>query len=207
MPKVALYNMKAEQIGEIDLNETLFGSEINKPALHMMVKNYLANQRQGTQSALTRGEVAGGGKKPWRQKGTGRARQGSTRSPQWTHGGIVFAPKPRSYRFSVNKKLRKTALYSALSSKVQANDIIVIDEISIDEYKTKKIAEMLKAFGVEKRALIVTDTVNEKLVRSAGNIPGISTSMASNINTYNILLHNKLILTKAALNTLEEVYA
>ncbi len=207
MPKVALYNMKAEQVGEVELNELLFASEVNEPALHMMVKNYLANQRQGTQSALTRAEVSGGGKKPWRQKGTGHARQGSTRAPQWTHGGIVFAPKPRSYRFRVNKKLRKVALYSALSAKANNNDIIVIDDIAVDAYKTKTIVEMLKAFGVDDKALIVTDVVNEKLVRSANNIPGVSTSIATNINTYNILLHNKLILTKAALATLEEVYA
>ncbi|MBR2742943.1 MAG: 50S ribosomal protein L4 [Clostridia bacterium] len=207
MPKVALYNMKAEQIGEVELNELLFGSEVNVPAMHMMVKNYLAAQRQGTQSALTRGEVSGGGKKPWRQKGTGRARQGSTRAPQWTHGGVVFAPKPRSYRFRVNKKLRKTALYSALSSRAASGDVIVIDDITVDEYKTKTVVSMLKAFGVDNKALIVTEGTNDKLVRSARNIPGVSTSMASNINTYSILLHNKLILTKAALAKLEEVYA
>jgi large subunit ribosomal protein L4 len=205
MPKVALYNMKAEQIGEIELSDAVFGAQVNKPALHMVVKNYLANQRQGTQSALTRAEVRGGGRKPWRQKGTGRARQGSTRSPQWVHGGVVFAPKPRSYSFTLNKKLKRIAFKSALAEKLNTNDLIVVDQITFDEYKTKNVVNMLNAFGVEKKALIVTDEVNKMLV--AGNIPGVSTACVNNLNTYEILLHNKFIVSKDALAKLEEVYA
>ena len=207
MPKVSLYNMQAEAIGEIELSDAVFGAEVNKPALHMMVKSYLASQRQGTQSALTRAEVRGGGKKPWRQKGTGRARQGSTRAPQWTHGGVVFAPKPRSYRFSVNKKVKRLAMKSALSSKVNESNIIVIDNLTIEEYKTKNIVNLLKAFGVDKKALIVTDAVDQKLVASARNIPGVSTSPVNNLNTYDILLHTKFIVTKDAVAKIEEVYA
>jgi len=172
-----------------------------------MVKSYLANQRQGTQSALTRAEVSGGGKKPWRQKGTGRARQGSTRAPHWTHGGIVFAPKPRSYSFSVNKKVRKLAMKSALSSKVLDGEMIVIDSLSVNEYKTKTIAEMLKAIGSEKKALIVLPEVNEKTIASAKNIPGVKTAQVNTLNVYDILNADKFIVVKDAVAKIEEVYA
>ncbi|MPM80090.1 50S ribosomal protein L4 [bioreactor metagenome] len=207
MPKVALYNMKAESIGEIELNDAIFGIKINKPIMHSAVVNYLANQRQGTQSALTRAEVRGGGIKPWRQKGTGRARQGSIRSPQWRHGGIVFAPKPREYRLGINKKIKKLALKSALSSKVLENNVIVIDEIKLDDIKTKSMISMLSAFQADKKALIVLADNDEKIIKSARNIPGINTMNADSINTYQVLLHDKFIITKDALSKLEEVYA
>jgi large subunit ribosomal protein L4 len=207
MPKVDLYNVKAEKIGEIELSDALFGAAINKPVMHSAVVGYLANQRQGTHSALTRAEVSGGGRKPWRQKGTGRARQGSIRSPQWTHGGIAFAPKPRDYSITLNRKVKKLALKSALSSKAADNDIIVIDEINFDAIKTKNIVEMLKAFGVDSKALIVTPGNDEIIIKSARNIPNVNTINASCINTYQVLLHDKLILTKDAVARLEEVYA
>lgn len=207
MPKVALYNMKAEQIGEIELNDSIFGIEVNPPVMHRAVVSYLSNQRQGTQSALTRAEVSGGGAKPWRQKGTGRARQGSTRSPQWRHGGIVFAPKPRSYRVAINTKTRRLALKSALSSKVLDNDVIVIDAIALDEIKTKSILAMLSALNVDSKALIVLGNNDEKIIKSARNIPGVNTMNADSINTYQVLYHDKFIITKDALSKLEEVYA
>ena len=207
MATVKVYDMAGSAVSETELNDAIFGIEPNVSVMHAVVLNYLANQRQGTQSTLTRTEVRGGGKKPWRQKGTGHARQGSTRAPQWVHGGIAMGPKPRSYRYTLNKKVRRLAMKSALSAKVQEGNLIVLDTLTMDEFKIKKIVAMLNALGVEKKALIVTEGTNDKLVRSARNIPGVSTSMASNINTYSILLHNKLILTKAALAKLEEVYA
>ena len=206
MPKTTLYNTKAEKVGEIELNDLVFGIEANKEAMHTMVVNYLANQRQGTQSTKTRTEVRGGGRKPWRQKGTGRARQGSIRAPQWTGGGVALGPKPRSYRFSVNKKLRRLALKSALSTKVAENEIIVIDELKLDSFKTKEMAAILKAFGACD-ALVVTAGKDDNVVRSAANIPGIETSMAENLNVYDVLKHSKFIVTKDAVSKIEEVYA
>lgn len=206
MPKTTLYNTKAEKVGEIELSDAIFGIEANKEAMHTMVVNYLANQRQGTQSTKTRTEVRGGGRKPWRQKGTGRARQGSIRAPQWTGGGVALGPKPRSYRFTVNKKLRRLAFKSALSTKVVENDIIVIDELKLDTFKTKEMAAILKAFETD-NALVVTAGKDENVVRSAANIPGIKTSMAENLNVYDVLKYNKFIVTKDAVSKIEEVYA
>ena len=175
--------------------------------MHQMVVNYLANQRHGTQSALTRAEVSGGGRKPWRQKGTGRARQGSTRSPQWTHGGIVFAPKPRSYRFTVNKKVRRLAMKSAFSAKAMDKEIIIVDSIAMTEYKTKKIAAMLEAIGAEKKALIVLPENNSMIVKSASNIPGVKTAQVNTLNVYDILNAGTLVIAKDAVSKIEEVYA
>lgn len=207
MPKVAVLDMAGKEVGSIDLSEAVFGMEPNKSVMLHMVKNYLANQRQGTQSALTRSEVSGGGKKPWRQKGTGHARQGSTRAPQWTHGGIVFAPKPRSYRYTVNKKVRRLALKSALSSKVQEESLVVLDSMTMDAYKTKTVAAMLNALGAEKKALIVLPSVDQKLIKSANNIPGVKTAQVNTINVYDILNADKLIVLKDAVAKIEEVYA
>ena len=207
MPKAAVYDMAGKEIGEIELSESVFGIEPNKSVMLHMVKNYLANQRQGTQSALTRAEVSGGGKKPWRQKGTGHARQGSTRAPQWTHGGIVFAPKPRDYSSTVNKKVRRLAMKSAFSAKVAANEMVVIDSIAMDEYKTKTIAAMLKAVGAEKKALIVLPEVNEKVIASAANIPGVKTAQVNTLNVYDILNADMFIVAKDAVSKIEEVYA
>lgn len=207
MPNVAVVDMAGKQVGTIDLAESVFGIEPNAAVMHHMVVNYLANQRQGTQSALTRAEVSGGGRKPWRQKGTGRARQGSTRAPQWTHGGIVFAPKPRSYRFTVNKKVRRLAMKSAFSSKAAANEIIVIDAIKADAYKTKVIADMLKAIGAEKKALIVLPEVDAKVIKSASNIKGVKTAQVNTLNVYDILSADKLVIVKDAVSKIEEVYA
>ena len=206
MPKTTLYNTKAEKVGEIELSDAIFGIEANKEAMHTMVVNYLANQRQGTQSTKTRTEVRGGGRKPWRQKGTGRARQGSIRAPQWTGGGVALGPKPRSYRFTVNKKLRRLAFKSALSTKVVDNNIIVIDELKLDTFKTKEMAAILKAFEAD-NALVVTVGKDENVVRSAANIPGIKTSMAENLNVYDVLKYDKFIVTKDAVSKIEEVYA
>ncbi len=206
MPKTTLYNIKAEKVGEIELNDLIFGIEANEEAMHTMVVNYLANQRQGTQSTKTRTEVRGGGRKPWRQKGTGRARQGSIRAPQWTGGGVALGPKPRSYRFTVNKKLRRLAFKSALSTKVAENEIIVIDELKLDSFKTKEMVAILKAFEAD-NALIVTAGKDDNVVRSAANIPGIKTSMAENLNVYDVLKYNKFIVTKDAVSKIEEVYA
>ena len=206
MPKLALYNMEGNKIGDIEVSDKVFAQEVNKVALHQVVVNYLANQRQGTQSTKTRSEVRGGGIKPWRQKGTGRARQGSIRAPQWTGGGVALGPKPRSYRFSVNKKLRRLALKSALSTKVAENEIIVIDELKLDSFKTKEMAAILKAFEAD-NALVVTAGKDDNVVRSAANIPGIETSMAENLNVYDVLKHSKFIVTKDAVSKIEEVYA
>ena len=207
MPNVAVLDMQGKKVGTIDLNDAIFGIEPNATVMHQMVVNYLASQRQGTQSARTRAEVSGGGKKPWRQKGTGRARQGSTRAPQWTHGGIVFAPKPRNYRFSVNKKVKRLALKSALSSKAAAEEIIVIDSITMDEYKTKTMVSMLKAVGAEGKALIVLPEVNNFVIASASNIEGVKTAQVNTINVYDLLNADKLIIAKDAVAKIEEVYA
>ena len=207
MPKVAVLDMAGKEVGSIELAESVFGIEPNKSVMLHMVKNYLANQRQGTQSALTRSEVSGGGKKPWRQKGTGHARQGSTRAPQWTHGGIVFAPKPRDYSYTVNKKVRRLAMKSAFSAKVAENEMVVIDSIAMDEYKTKTIAAMLKAVGAEKKALSVLPEVNEKVIASAANIPGVKTAQVNTLNVYDILNADLFIVAKDAVAKIEEVYA
>ena len=201
-----VYDMTGRQVGEVELSEGIFGIEPNVSVMHDVVKNHLANCRQGTQSALTRAEVSGGGKKPWRQKGTGRARQGSTRAPQWTHGGIVFAPKPRDYSYRLNKKTRRLALKSALSSKAQAEEIVVIDEIKMDEIKTKTFKKFLDAVKVERKALVVTAEADELVVKSARNIEGVQTTFANLINVYDILNANQLVLDKAALAKIEEVF-
>ncbi len=207
MAEVAVLNMQGKEVGRQELSDSVFGIEPNVPVMNDMVKNYLANQRQGTQSALTRSEVSGGGRKPWRQKGTGRARQGSTRAPQWTHGGIVFAPKPRDYSYTLNKKVRRLAMKSALSSKVQDGEMIVIDKIALEGFKTKDIAAMLKAVGSEKKALIVLDSVDEKVIKSAGNIPGVKTAQVNTLNVYDILGADKFIVVQGAVQKIEEVYA
>ena len=207
MPNTVLYNMEGKELGKFELNDAVFGIEPNKTAIHTVVVSYLANQRQGTQSTKTRTEVAGGGIKPWRQKGTGRARQGSIRSPQWTGGGVVFAPKPRSYRTSVNKKVKKLALKSALSAKVQDEEIFVIDNISVEEIKTKKIVGMLSGLNVEKKALIVLPENDEKIYKSARNIPGVAVAFVGTLNVYDLLKYNTLIIAKDAAEKLGEVYA
>ena len=207
MSKVSVYDMAGNQVSETEISDAVFGIEPNEAVMHAMVVNYLANQRQGTQSALTRSEVSGGGKKPWRQKGTGRARQGSTRAPQWTHGGVVFAPKPRDYRFYVNKKVRRLAMKSALSSKVQNENLIVIDALNMDGFKTKTIVNMLKALNVDGKALIVTAEADQKVVKSAANIPGVKTAAVNTLNVYDILNHDKFIVVKNAVGKIEEVYA
>ncbi len=206
MPKATVVNMSGAPVGEVELSEAVFGIEPNEAVVHAVVKNHLANCRQGTQSALTRAEVSGGGIKPYRQKGTGRARQGSTRAPQWTHGGIVFAPKPRSYRYSLNKKVRRLALKSVLSAKAAEGSIIVVDELNVPEIKTKGIQSFLTAVKASK-AVLVTPEVNMNVVKSARNIPGISTTTAKLINVYDILNANQLIVDKAALAVIEEVFA
>ncbi len=207
MPNVKVYNMKGEEVGTIGLSEEIFGAEVNESALHAVVKAYLGNQRQGTQSTLTRAEVSGGGRKPWRQKGTGRARQGSTRSPQWTHGGIALGPKPRTYKTSVNKKVRRTAMFSALSSKVASGELIVVDNIALDEYKTKAVVAFLAAVNAEGKALIVLDKPDETVVKSAANIPTVLTSQYNTVNVYDILKYDKMVITKDAVAKLEEVYS
>ena len=207
MPKVAVLDMQGKEVGSVELSDAIFGIEPNANVMHDVVKNYLANQRQGTQSALTRAEVSGGGKKPWRQKGTGHARQGSTRAPQWTHGGIVFAPKPHSYRYTLNRKVKRLAMKSAFSAKVQDNNLVVLDAIQLDEFKTKTIVTMLNALGADKKALIVLPEVNEKVIRSANNIPGVKTTQVNTLNVYDMLHADKLIVLKDAVSKIEEVYA
>ena len=206
MANVALYNMNGEQVGTIDLKDDIFGLEASEHAMHMAVVQYLANQRQGTQSAKTRSEVRGGGRKPWRQKGTGHARQGSIRAPQWTGGGVVFAPKPRDYSFKLNKKVKRLALKSALSTKVAENSIIVLDELKLDEVKTKAMVNVLGNIKAEK-ALIVMDGVNKNVMLSARNIEGVKTASVSTINVYDLLKYNTLVVTKDAVAKIEEVYA
>ena len=236
MPNLKVVNMAGKEVGEITLSDAIFGAEVNGAVLHAAVKTYLANQRQGTQSTLTRSEVSGGGKKPWRQKGTGRARQGSTRSPQWTHGGVALGPKPRSYRISLNKKVKRVALFSALSDKVANGNLIVVDEIALDSYKTAEMAKMFKALGCEKevtknykvfnvvdgekvsekkqrtavvaeKSLVVLPESNSIVVKSCDNIPGVVTTICGTINVYEVLNAEKVIMTKAAVEKLEEVYA
>ena len=207
MPKLALYNMEGNKIGDIEVSDKVFAQEVNKVALHQVVVNYLANQRQGTQSTKTRSEVRGGGIKPWRQKGTGRARQGSIRATQWIKGGIALGPKPRDYSYRVNKKLKKVAMISALSAKCADNEIIVVDEIKLDEIKTKKVAEMLKALNAPSKALIVTNEKNDNVVKSARNIAGVTTTFMGSLNVYDILKHDVMVVTKDAVAKIEEVYA
>ena len=207
MSAIKVLNMAGAEVGTVELNDSIFGVEPNTAVVHEVVKNHLANCRQGTQSALTRAEVSGGGKKPWRQKGTGHARQGSTRAPQWTHGGIVFAPKPRSYSYVLNKKVKRLAMKSALSAKAAAGEIIVIDSIKMDSIKTKDFREFLNAVKADGKSLVVTPAKDEIVVKSARNIPGVETSMANLINVYDILKAKYLVLDKEALTVIEEVFA
>ncbi|HHW00755.1 MAG TPA: 50S ribosomal protein L4 [Clostridiaceae bacterium] len=207
MPKVDLYNMDGKVVGDIELNDNIFNVEVNKNALHLAVINQLANKRQGTQSTKTKSEVRGGGIKPWRQKGTGRARQGSIRSAQWIKGGIVLGPKPRSYRYTIPKKVKRIALKSALTSKVQENNIIVLDDLRFDEIKTKKMVNVLNNLNIKTSTLIVLPEKNEIIEKSARNIPGIKTALVNTINTYDILKYEKFLITKDAVAKVEEVYA
>ena len=207
MPQVTVFDMTGKSVGEMTLSDAIFGIEPNTSVMHAAVVNYLANQRQGTQSTLTRTEVRGGGRKPWRQKGTGHARQGSIRAPQWVHGGIALGPKPRSYRYTLNKKVRRLAMKSALSSKVKEENIIVLDALNMDGYKTKTIVEMLKSLNVDGKALIVTAEADQKVVKSAANIPGVKTAAVNTLNVYDILNHDKFIVVKNAVGLIEEVYA
>ena len=207
MPTIKVVDMSGKEVSTLTLSDKVFGAEVNSAVLHTAVKAYLANQRQGTQSTLTRTEVSGGGKKPWKQKGTGRARQGSTRSPQWTHGGVALGPKPRSYRITITKKTRRTALFSALSSKVADGKMIVVNNIATDAFKTKTMVGMLNAIGADKKALIVTPAVDAKLVKSGANIPGVKTATADSINTYEVLNGGKFVISVDAAKKLEEVFA
>ena len=206
MATVKVLTMAGAEAGTVELSDAIFGIEPNEYAVHAVIKNYLANQRQGTQSAKTRGEVRGGGRKPFRQKGTGRHRQGHSTDPSQVGGGIVFAPKPRSYRYTLNKKLRRLAMFSALSAKVADNEIIVLDSVSFDEPKTKEMVKMLQAVGAEKKALIVTAEKNDNAIKSAANIPGVQVSMVPQMNVYEIVNHTSLILTKDAALKIQEVY-
>ena len=206
MANVAVYNMEGKEVDKIELNDSIFGVEINEHLVHMAVLQQLANKRQGTQKAKTRSEVRGGGRKPWRQKGTGHARQGSTRSPQWTGGGVVFAPTPRDYSFKLNKKEKRAALKSALTSRVVENKFVVVDQLKMDEIKTKKFAEVLKNLNVEK-ALVVLNDMDEKVIASAANIPTVKTSQTNELNVFDVLKYDTVVVTKAAVATIEEVYA
>ena len=206
MPKANVYNMTGKKVGDVELSEAIFGIEPNTFVVHDVVKNHLANCRQGTQSALTRAEVAGGGRKPWRQKGTGRARQGSTRAPQWTHGGVVFAPKPRDYSYTLNKKVKRLALKSALSAKAAEGNVLVVDDMKLDAIKTKDIQKFLDAVGA-KKAVLITPEVRENIYKSARNIPGVSTTTATILSVYDIVNANQIIVDKAALAVIEEVFA
>ncbi|MFR8051158.1 MAG: 50S ribosomal protein L4 [Negativibacillus massiliensis] len=207
MPQVTVFDMTGKSVGEMTLSDAIFGIEPNTSVMHAAVVNYLANQRQGTQSTLTRSEVSGGGRKPWKQKGTGRARQGSTRAPQWTHGGVALGPKPRDYSYELPKKVKRLALKSAFSAKVADNNLIVVDNIAVEGYKTKAVAEMLSNLGADKKALIVMPEVDAKLIKSAANIPGVKTALVNTINVYDILNCDKFIVAKSALEKIEEVYA
>ena len=207
MPSIKVVNMTGAQVGEIALSDVIFGAEVNEAVLHAAVRTYLLNQRQGTQSTLTRSEVSGGGRKPWRQKGTGRARQGSTRSPQWTHGGIALGPKPRSYTKKLNKKVKQIAMFSALSAKVANNEMVVVDSIVAESYKTKVMASMLTAVGAGKKALVVLDAKNDMVVKSLANIPGVKVAYTNTLNVYDILNCNTIVFAQAAVQKLEEVYA
>ena len=206
MPNINVVNMAGTKVGEIALSDVIFGAEVNATVLHTAVRAYLLNQRQGTQSTLTRTEVSGGGKKPWKQKGTGHARQGSTRAPQWTHGGVALGPKPRSYRVSLNKKVKRVALFSALSSKVAADELVVIDSIATETYSTKTMVSMLNAVNAAKKTLIVLPAVDEKVIKSCDNIPGVKTTVYNSINVYDILNCDKLVLAKGAAEKIQEVY-
>ena len=207
MPTIKVLNMAGAEVGTMELSDVLFGGEVNGTVLHAAVRAYLLNQRQGTQSTLTRSEVSGGGRKPWRQKGTGRARQGSTRSPQWTHGGIALGPKPRTYRTDLNKKTKRLALISALTDKVNNGKLIIVDDIKLDSYKTKVMADMFKALGAERKPLVVLPEVDSFIVKSCANIPGAKTCLYNTINVYDILNADTFITTVAAVKMLEEVYA
>ena len=207
MSQISVVDMTGNKVADTELNDAIFGIEPNKALMHAMVVNYLANQRQGTQSTLTRTEVRGGGRKPWRQKGTGHARQGSIRAPQWVHGGIALGPKPRDYSYSLNKKERRLAMKSAFSTKVIDNNMIVVNEIETKEYKTKVMVDMLKAIGAEGKALIVTADVDNKVVKSAANIPGVKTATVNTLNVYDILNYDKFIVSSEAVKKIEEVYA
>lgn len=206
MANVKVFNMSGSEVGSIELNDSIFAVEVNTHVMHQAVVQYLANKRQGTQSALTRAEVRGGGRKPWRQKGTGRARQGSTRSPQWTGGGVVFAPKPRDYSFKLNKKVKRLALKSALTTKVNDGKFVVVDEIDLPEMKTKEMVKVLNNLNVNK-SLVVLEDANEKAVVAARNIPTVKTASVSTINVYDILKYDSVVVTKAAVEKIEEVYA
>lgn len=206
MPTVSVYDMTGKETGSIELSDEIFGIEPNKVVLHSAVVNYLANQRQGTQSTLTRGEVNGGGRKPWKQKGTGHARQGSIRAPQWNHGGIALGPKPRDYHFTLPKKMRRLALKSALSAKVASGDLIVLDALNLEEIKTKTVAQMLNALGADRKSLVVIPEKNEIVAKSARNIPGVQTSLVNTLNVYDILKADKFIVVKDAVAKIEEVY-
>ncbi len=207
MPKVSVFDMTGKKLADTELSDAVFGITPNKEVMHAMVVNYLANQRQGTQSTLTRTEVRGGGRKPWRQKGTGHARQGSIRSPQWTHGGVALGPKPRDYRYSLNKKVRRLAMKSALSTKVIDNNILVLDAIKLEEYKTKSVINMLNALNVTGKSLIVMPEVDSKVIKSAANIPGVKTTLVNTLNVYDILNYDNFIVLKDAVAKIEEVYA
>lgn len=207
MPQVSVFDMKGVEVSTAELKDSVFGITPNKTIMHAMVVNYLANQRQGTQSTLTRTEVRGGGRKPWRQKGTGHARQGSIRSPQWVHGGVALGPKPRDYSYSLNKKEKRLAMKSALSSKVLENEIVVVDNIEITEFKTKTVVDMLKALKVEGKALIVMPEADLKVIKSANNIEGVKTATVNTLNVYDILNYDKFVVAKSAVEKIEEVYA
>ncbi|OHW62421.1 50S ribosomal protein L4 [Andreesenia angusta] len=207
MPKVAIYNVSGQEVGDIELSEAVFGVEVNQHVLYEVVKNQLANKRQGTQSAKTRAEVRGGGKKPWRQKGTGRARAGSIRAPHWKGGGVIFAPKPRDYSYSVPKKVKRLAMKSALSSKVQNSEIIVLDELNLAAPKTKDMVALLSNVKAAKKALVVTAENNENVIKSSGNIAGVQTATVNTLNVYDILKYDSFIITKEAVKKVEEVYA
>ena len=206
MPKISVFDISGSEVGELELVDSIFGIKPNLSIMHDMMVNFLANKRQGNQSALTRAEVSGGGRKPWRQKGTGHARQGSTRSPQWKHGGVVFAPKPRDYRYTLNKKVKRLAMKSALSSKCADGDILVLDSLTLSEYKTKIIAGMLKSFDINGKSLIVLPEADKKVIKSSRNIEGVKTSLVNTLNVYDLINYKKLIIVKEAVKKIEEVY-
>ena len=206
MSKISVYDIKGNVVADTELNDAIWGIEPNVPVMHAMVVNYLANRRQGTQSTLTRTEVSGGGRKPWRQKGTGHARQGSIRAPQWVHGGIALGPKPRSYRYTINKKVKRLAMKSALSSKLADNSVVVVDSIELEAIKTKSVVNMLSALGASGKALIVMPSVDEKVIKSSRNIPGVKTTIVGSLNVYDILNSDKLIVCNVAVEKIEEVY-
>ncbi len=207
MPKVDILNVSGERVGEIELNENIFGAEVNMSVLHEVVKNYLANQRQGTQSAKTRAEVRGGGRKPFKQKGTGNARQGTISAPHYVGGGVAFAPKPRSYRYSLPKKMRRVGMFSALSSKIEANSVVVLDELTLEAPKTKDMINILRNLKTEKKALVVLGSKNDNVVKSVSNIPGVQATFVGEMNVYDILNHGTFVITKEAVEKIEEVYA